>query len=240
MPLFSFSLMFVLLGGVCSLAHAQSAARLPLGAEWQSTLAQTEQLPDLERAADESLKAATTIRSGPEIVLYATWQTRTVTFRIDRRFGLYALGIELMPEAVQHAPETDDAELSDLEYRAPMRVAVVNKHGRPQGLATQWDDLDINPLPDSGWKASTVTDWSYALSWLVWENRDSRIAVGEQDVWYVSLAWLEQRRQARTFLEQHALAVQDTDLVRQAERQQRLDQARAAIPTRAAELEPLL
>ncbi len=240
MPLCSFTAMFLLLGSIFSFVHAQSAARLPLGAEWQSTLAQVEQLPDLERVADESLKAAATIRSGPEIVLYATWQERTVTFRIDRHFGLYALGIELIPEAVQHALETDDAELSDLEYRAPMRLAVVNKYGTPQGLTTQWDSLDIRSLPDADWKDSSVTDWSYALSWLVWEGQDTRIAVGEQEVWYVSQAWLEQHRQARTFLEQHPTAVQGIDLVRQAARQQRLDHARSAIPMRAAELEPVL
>ncbi len=240
MPLCSFAVIVLLLGSVFSFVYAQSAAHLPLGAEWQSTLAQVEQLPGLERAADESLKAAATIRSGPEIVLYATWQARTVTFRIDRNFGLYALGIELIPEAVQHTLEIDDAELSDLEYRAPMRLAVVNKYGRPQGLATQWDGLDISPLPNAGWKTSNVTDWSYALSWLVWKSQDTRIAVGEQEVWYVSRAWLEQRRQARTFLERQAVAVQDIDLVRQAERQQRLDHARDALPTRAAELEPLL
>ena len=163
-----------------------------------------------------------------------------MTFRIDRDFGLYALGIELVPEAIQHAIETDDAELYDLEYRAPMRLAVVNKYGEPQGLAPQWDGLDIRSLPDSGWKDSSVTDWSYALSWLVWEGQDTRIAVGEQEAWYVSQAWLEQHRQARTFLEQHPTAVQGIDLVRQAARQQRLDHARSAIPTRAAELEPLL
>lgn len=240
MPLCSFTVMFLLLGSIFSFAHAQPTADLPLGVEWQSTLTHIEQLPDLERAADESLKAAATIRSGPEIVLYATWQTRTVTFRIDRDFGLYALGIELVPEAVQHAIETDDAELYDLEHRAPVRVAVANKYGQPNGLTAQWDGLDIRPLPDAGWQQSTVIDWSYALSWLVWKSQDTRIAVGEQEVWYVSQAWLEQRRQARTFLKQHAVAVQDVDLVRQAARQQRLNRARAALPTRAAELEPFL
>ncbi len=240
MLLFSLTVVSLLLGSICSLAHAQSELRLPLGVEWQSTLAQIEQLPSLEREADGSLKAAATIRSGPEIVLYATWQERTIIFRIDRNFGLYALGIEFVPEAVQHAPETDDAELRDLEYRAPMRVAVVNKYGRPQGLTNQWDGLDVSPLPDSDWKKTSVTDWSYALSWLVWNGQATRIAVGEQEVWYVSQAQLDRRTQARALLEQRALAVQGVDLVRQAERQQRLNRARDAIPTRAEALEPLL
>ncbi len=243
-PSFLCRIVFLLLvagaGAQSTPAPAQAEPRLPLGAEWQATLAHVEQLPALERTADKSLKAAVTIRSGPEVVLYATWQTRTVLFRIDRHFGLYALGIELTPEAVQHAPETDDAVLSDLEYRAPMRLAVVNKYGPPQGLTPQWNSLDISPLPEADWKTSQVTAWSYALSWLVWAGQDTRIAVGEQEVWYVSQAWLDQRRQARTMLEQHAVAVHAGDLIRQAARQQHLNRVRAAIPTRAAELEPLL
>ncbi len=236
----SFTAMFLLLGSFPSFVYAQSTSGLPLGAEWQSTLAQIEQLPDLERTVNDNLKAAVTIRSGPEIVLSVIWQLRTVTFRVDRDFGLYALGIELVPEAVQHAVETDDAKLYELEYRAPVRLAVVNKYGKPKGLTTQWNDLDIRPLSEAGWKASNVTDWSYALSWLVWEGQDTRIAVGEQEVWYVSQDWLEQHRQARTFLQQDPTSVQGVDLVRQAARQRRLDRARAAIPKRAAALEPLL
>ena len=244
MLLFSFTVVFLMLGAGVGVqpapAHAQSELRLPLGAEWRSTLAQIEQLPSLERQADGSLKVSTTIRSGPEIVLYATWQARTITFRIDRNFGLYALGIEFVPEAVQHAPETDDSELPDLTYRAPMRLAVVNKYGRPQALTSQWDDLDASPLPDAGWKKANVIDWSYAMSWLVWRGQETRIAVGEQEVWYVSRALLNRRRRARALLEQHALTAHGVDLVRQAEHQQRLDRARGAIPTRAEALEPLL
>ena len=68
MLLCSFTVLFLLLGSILSFAHAQPTTDLPLGAEWQSTLAQAEQLPGLERAAGGDLKAAATIRSGPEIV----------------------------------------------------------------------------------------------------------------------------------------------------------------------------
>ena len=221
-------------------AHAQPEPHIPLGAIWQMTLAQTEELSSLDRQTDESLKAAATIRSGAEIVLYATWKERTITFRIDRNFGLHAIGIELVPETIQHSPTADDAELRDLQYRAPMRIAVVNKYGKPHGISRLWDALDVNALQASVWKETHVTDWFYALSWLIWEGHETRIAVGEQEVWYVSQAWLEQRRQARALLERHALTAQDSDLVRQAERQQRLDQARAAVSARAEEFEPLL
>lgn len=221
-------------------AHAQPEPHIPLSALWQMTLAQTEELSSLDRQIDGSLKAAATIRSGAEIVLYATWKERTVTFRIDRNFGLHAIGIELVPETIQHSPTAGDAELRDLQYRAPMRIAVVNKYGKPHGISRLWDALDLNALQASMWKETHVTDWFYALSWLIWEGQETRIAVGEQEVWYVSQAWLERRKQARALLERHALAAQDSDLVRQAERQQRLDRAREAIPARAEEFEPLL
>ena len=238
MYLFSVALTVFLLGSLVPPAQAQPEPRIPLDAAWHLTLEQVEQLPSLEREADGSLTVATTIRSGPEIVLYATWRERTVTFQIDRVTGLYALGIEQVPEAIQHAPETDDSELRDLQYRAPMRMAVVNKYGKPQGLTDLWNGVDVNPVLN--WKEANITDWTYALSWLVWEGQHTRIAVGEQEIWYVSKAWLEQRKHARALLEQRNLTAHGADIVRQAKRQQRLDRARDAIPERAQALEPLL
>ena len=233
-----------LFSSVIPFSHAQSTPltqpHVPLGAAWHLSLAQIEKLPSLEREKNGSLTVATTIRSGPEIVLYATWQGRTVIFRIDRTFGLHAIGIELVPEAVQHAPETDDSELRDLQYRAPMRLAVINKYGKPQGLTNLWDGLDVTPIADSDWKEANVTDWVYALSSLIWEGSTTRIAVGEQEIWYVSQSWLEQRKLAKAFLEQRAVAAQGADIVREAVRQQRLDRARNAIPARAEKFESLL
>ena len=71
----------------------------------------------------------------------------------------------------------------------------------------------MNALQASLWKDTHVTDWFYALSWLIWEGHETRIAVGEQEIWYVSQAWLEQRKQARALLKKHALAAQDSDRV---------------------------
>ena len=240
MSMLSFAVICLTIFGILPLAHAQLEPHIPLGAVWNLTLAQTEKLPALERDTDGSLKAASTVRSGAEIVLFATWRERTVTLRIDRAVGLYAVGIELVPETIQHSLTADDSELRDLEYRAPMRIAVVNKYGKPHGLSSLWEALDVNALQASLWKETHVTDWFYALSWLIWEGHETRIAVGEQEIWYVSQAWLEQRKQARALLKKHALAAQDSDLVRQAERQRRLDHARDAIPARAEEFEPLL
>ena len=240
MSILSSAVICLTLFGITPLARAQPEPQIPFGAMWNLTLAQTEKLSTLERDTRGSLKTASIIRSGEEIVLFATWRERTVTLQIDRAFGLYAIGIELVPETIQHSLAANDSRLRDLEYRAPMRMAIVNKYGKPHGICGLWEALDVNALQDSLWKKTHVADWFYTLSWLIWEGHETRIAVGEQEIWYVSQTWLGQRRQARALLEQHALTAHDSDLVRQAERQRRLDQARDAISARAEEFEPLL
>ncbi len=240
MSILSSAVICLTLFGVTPLARAQPEPYIPFGAVWNLTLAQTEKLSTLERDANGSLKTASIIRTGEETILFATWRERTVTLQIDRAFGLYAIGIELVPETIQHSLAADDSRLRDLEYRAPMRMAIVNKYGKPHGMSGLWEALDVNALQDSLWKKTHVVDWFYALSWLIWEGHETRIAVGEQEIWYVSQTWLGQRKQARSLLEQHALTAHDSDLVRLAERQQRLDQARDAISARAEEFEPSL
>jgi len=240
MSILSFAVACLTLFSISPLAHAQPEPDIPLGAVWNLTLARTEELSTLERDTNGSLKTTFIVRSSEEIVLFATWRERTVTLQIDHAFGLYAIGIELVPETIQHSLSADDSKLRDLEYRAPMRMAVVNKYGKPHGISDLWEALDVNALQGSLWKKTHVADWFYALSWLIWEGHETRIAVGEQEIWYVSQTWLGQRKQARSQLKQHALTAHDSDLVRQAERQRRIDQARDTISARAEEFEPFL
>ena len=149
MSILSFAVIYLTLFGISPLAHAQPEPHIPLGAVWNLTLAQTEKLSTLERDTNGSLKTASTVRSSEEIVLFATWRERTVTLQINRAFGLYAIGIELVPETIQHSLTADDLKLRDLEYRAPMRMAVVNKYGKPHGISGLWEALDVNALQDS-------------------------------------------------------------------------------------------
>lgn len=244
--LFRFLIAPLFLCGLSALAGAQAPPELqiPLGATWAMPFEQGQQLSGLERAADGSLKASHIIRSNSQIEFVASWQGRTVSLLFDRGFGLYAIGVEMTPWAAQHSSTVIDPEQRDLEQCAPIRLAVIRKYGTPQGVATSWESLEVLPLP-RGWHGATTfteagaIDWPYARNWLIWEGKETRLALGEQFVWYVSKAGLVAREQARQALEKEQRSVQEQDRARQAARQQQLDRARQAILAHAQDLEAL-
>ncbi len=232
--------------GLSALAGAQAPPepQIPLGATWAMPLEQGQKLSGLERATDGSLKASHIIRSNSQIEFVASWQGRTVSLLFDRGFGLYAIGVEMTPWAAQHSSTVIDPEQRDLEQCAPIRLAVIRKYGTPQGVATSWESLEVLPLP-RGWHGATTfteagaIDWPYARNWLIWEGKETRLALGEQFVWYVSKAGLVAREQARQALEKEQRSVQEQDRARQAARQQQLDRARQAVLAHAQDLEAL-
>jgi hypothetical protein len=205
---------------------------------------QVERLPDLERAPDGSLKASYTVRGSNQIELVTRWQGRAVSFLFAKDFGLYAISVEMVPQATLHSLAAADQEMLDLEQCAPIRLAVMRKYGSPQGLAASWDAAEVTPLPVNQTTAMTRSEagsiaWPYARNWLIWEGQDTRLALGEQSVWYVSQAGLVHREEAKQELEREALAVQERDMEQRAQRQQELEQARQAVPSRAEEWESL-
>ena len=129
--------LFALLCGSGALAGAQvqPEPQMPLGATWTMPIEQVQRLPDLERAPDRTLKGAYTIRANSQTELVARWQGRVVSFFFGRDFGLYAIDVEMVPQAEQHTPTAADLELQDLEQCAPIRLAVIHKYGTPHGLA---------------------------------------------------------------------------------------------------------
>jgi hypothetical protein len=240
------TIFFVLSSGPGALAGAQSQPepRIPLGAVWTLTLEQAQRLPDLERAADGTLKASYTIRSSSQIELVTRWQGRTVSLLFARDFGLYAIGVEMVPWASQHSPTAADPEVQDLEQCAPIRLAVMRKYGAPQGIAESWEATEVTPLPVTPTSPiargeTQSLHWPYARNWLVWEGKDTRLALGEQFVWYVSRAGLARREQARRALEKEGQASQERDAERRAQRQRHLGQAREEVLSRARGLESL-
>jgi hypothetical protein len=244
--LFRFVVASLFLCCLNALAGAQTPPQpqIPLGATWTMSLEQGQQLSGLERAADGSLKASHTIRSSSQIELAASWQGRTVSLLFDRGFGLYAIAVEMTPWAAQHSATVVDPEQQDLEQCAPIRLAVIRKYGTPQGVAASWESLEVLPLPTSWHGATTFTeagaiDWPYARNWLIWEGKETRLALGEQFVWYVSKAGLVAREQAQRVLEKEQRAVQEHDRAQRAERQQHLDRARQAVLAHAQDLEAL-
>jgi len=237
---------FLFLGGLSAFANAQTQPELPapLGAAWTMPLEQARRLPGLERAPNGALKASSTIRSNSQIELVARWQGRSVSLFFAQGFGLYAVGVEMTPWAVQHFQTATDAEQQDLEHCAPVRLAILQKYETPIGLAESWDTTEILPLAKARTGTPTFTetaaiDWPYARNWLIWEGPETRLALGEQFVWYLSKAGLAQRNKVRQAFEKEQQQAQGREREQHTRRQRQLNQVREAVLGRARELEPL-
>lgn len=238
--------LFLLLCGSAALADAQSQPepRIPLGATWSMTMEQAHNLAELERAPDGTLTASYTIRASSQTELVARWQGRAVSLFFARGFGLYAIGLEMVPQAQQHTASAADPELQDVEQCAPIRLAVIRKYGIPRGIAESWNAAELAPLPATSTDATTrattgAVHWPYAANWLIWEGAVTRLALGEQFVWYVSRAGRAHREQARQAVAKEGQAVGEREAERHARRRQEVDLARQGVPLRAREWESL-
>lgn len=236
----------LLLCGSAALADAQSQPepRIPLGATWSMTIEQAHNLAELERAPDGTLTASYTIRASSQTELVARWQGRAVSLFFARDFGLYAIGLEMVPQAHQHTPIAADPALQDVEQCAPIRLAVMRKYGTPRGIAESWDAAELAPLPASSVNATARAEagavhWPYAANWLIWEGAVTRLALGEQFVWYVSRAGLAHRERARQAVATEGQAAWEREAQRQAQRRQEVDLARQRVQWRAREWESL-
>ena len=235
------------LGGLhtSALAQTQPELSIPLGARWAMSMEQAQKLPALDRTAKGALKVSYTVRSNSQIELVTSWQGRLTSLYLAHGFGLYAIAVEMTPWAAQHLAAAAEPEQEDLEQCAPIRLAVLRKYGTPQGIVESWDALNVLPLPED-WKSGEtlisetgVIDWPYGRNWLVWEGDETRLALGETFVWYVSKAGLDYREKMREALEKEGLAVQAQDRVRLIKRQLQLERARQDVPSQAQELEAL-
>ncbi|MGE0680641.1 MAG: hypothetical protein AB7P69_07000 [Candidatus Binatia bacterium] len=208
------------------------------------TLKQIQDLPALERDAGKKLQKSYIIRGVSKDEFVALWQGRPISFLVSKDFGLYAVNVEMTPQAMQHTQNAADQELLDLEQWAPIRFVIMQKYGPPVGLAVTWDISEISPLSQRRGSAAvdmeeTAIQWPYARSWLVWEGAETRLALGEQSVWYSSRVGLAKRQRARKELEKELDRSLDRELARRAQRQQRLEDARDTIASRASTVESL-
>lgn len=234
---FFLSVLLHLWGFVLTPANASPEPQVPTGASWGMTLEQVQHLTELERAVDGTLQNSYLIRGVSQNELVARWNGRAVSFYLARDYGLYAINIEMTPQAVQHTQNALDPELLDLEQCAPIRLAVMQKYGAPIGIAATWDTQEITPLPPS---SSTTRDleaearqWSYARNWLLWEGQESRLALGEQSLWYIGRVGLAKREGMKLELEKERDQFLDRELERRVKRQQQVDEARDAVTSRA-------
>ena len=235
---FFLGVVWCLWGIALAQAIAGPEPQIPTGASWGMTLEQVQRLPELERAADKSLQSSYLIRGTSQNELVARWKGRAVFFHIANDFGLYAINIEMTLQTVQHTQSAADQELLDLEQCAPIRLAVMQKYGAPMGLAATWDTSEISPLPATPDSAGLEVEaqssiWPYARSWLIWEGQESRLALGEQSLWYASRVGLAKRERTKQELDKERDRSLDRELERRAKRQQQIDDAREAVTSRA-------
>lgn len=228
---------------VLARAVAGPEPQAPLSASWGMTLEQVQKVPELDHAADGSPQNSYIIRGVSQNELVARWQGRAVSFYVAKDFGLYAINIEMTPLTRHNTPIAEDQELLDLEHCAPIRLAVMQKYGQPLGIAVTWETNEIAALSASSKTALLDAElesrrWSYARNWLIWEGQESRLALGEQSLWYVSRLGLAQRERMRMELEKERDQSLERELERRTKRQQQIDEAREAVTSRAQAFAP--
>ena len=216
----------------------------PLGAAWNMSLTQIQGLAALDRSADGSLQHSHLIHANSEKELVTRWQDQIVTFLFSADFGLYAVGIETIPWTVQHTIKETDIEIRDLKYSAPVRVAVAAKYGPPDAVGVLWSAEELTPLAENrtsttSYGEASLIDWDYGRSWLIWQGHTTRLALGDQSVWYASQEGLAYRAKSERAVEQEPLDEQAKDAEKDAEREQRLQRTRQQITSQAKSLESL-
>lgn len=243
----NFLLSVLLTGAFCGLTPTWGIAgeepQIPAGALWGMTLEQIQHLPELERDTGTSPQKSYTIRGTSKDEFVALWKERPISFLVSKDFGLYAINVTMTPRALQYTQNAADQELVDLEQWAPIRLAIMQKYGSPLGLAVTWDTDEIAPpsrsrTPVTANVKEAAIQWPYARSWLVWEGTETRLALGEQSVWYASRVGLAKRQRARAELEKEQDRSLDRELARRAQRQQQLEDARETVVSRASAVEP--
>lgn len=239
-----FLLACVFLGMNTGLAPAQTPPepQPPLGAAWNMSLKQVQELDVLDRNSDGSLQHSHLIHANSQEELVTRWQDQIVTFLFGADFGLYAVGIETIPWTVQHTLKETDIEIRDMKYSAPVRVAVAAKYGPPDAVGVLWSTEELTPLAEN--RTSTISygeasliDWDYGRSWLIWQGHTTRLALGDQSVWYASQEGLAYRAKIESAHEQESQDKQAEEEKKDAERERRLQYTRQQITAQAKSLE---
>jgi len=205
------------------------------------TMEQVQQLPNLDRNAEGQLQNSYIIRGTSQDELVALWKERPISLYIDKDLGLYAINLEMTPQALQHTQNAADQELMDIEQFAPIRFAILKKYGFPLGLVITWDADEITALENSGESIDleeTALQWPYARNWLIWEGAETRLALGEQSVWYASRISLAKRQRTKSDRAREQEQALDRELTQRAKRQQQLEDARETVSSRASVIEP--
>jgi len=207
------------------------------------TAEQVRNLPELERDGHGQLQNFYVIRGISQDEFVALWKDRPISLYVAKDLGLYAINIEMMPKSLRNTLNAADQELVDTEQFAPIRLAILRKYGLPLGLAITWDAKEISSLSVSGESIAVnmeaaALQWPYARNWLIWEGAETRIALGEQSVWYASHVGLAKRQGIKSTLAKEREQTRDHEFEQRAKRQQQLENAREAVSSRASAFTP--
>jgi hypothetical protein len=116
------------------------------------TLEQARKLPELEHSATGELQHSYEIRSSSQVELVARRQGRAISFYIAHDIGLYAINIEMTPQALHIVLSGRSG--SEIEQWAP-DPSQSGKIWRADRLAP-WDSTDLpaanctNSIPKDG------------------------------------------------------------------------------------------
>lgn len=216
----------------------------PLRAAWKMSFQQVQNLAALDRNADGSLQHSHLVHANSQEELVTRWKDQIVTFLFAKNFGLYAVGIETIPWTVQHTIKETDMEIRDMTYSAPVRVAVAEKYGTPDAVGALWSAQTLTPLAENRtsttpYGKASLIDWDYGRSWLIWQGDTTRVALGDQSVWYASQDGLAYRAKIEQAVEQDPLDEQAKNAEKDAAREERLQGIRQRISSQARSLGPL-
>ncbi len=81
--------------------------------------------------------------------------------------------------------------------------------------------------------------WPYARNWLIWEGQETRLALGEQSIWYASRLGLAKQERSKKEREEEQNTALSRTLDQRAQRQRKIEDAREALPSRARSIEAL-
>ena len=222
-------------------SFAGEEPRIPAGVSWGITLEQVQRLAGLDRNEEGTPRHGYVIRGATRDEFVALWQDRLISFYIAKDIGLYAINIDMTPQSIRHTQAVADQELTDIAWYAPIRLAILQKYGPPSGIVQTWDADELTPLSLAENAEMTTMEtvairWPYARNWLVWEGAETRLALGEQSIWYASQLGLLKRQRQRKDNDEEQERSAERELTRQMNRQQQLEAARAAVPSQAETL----
>jgi len=222
-----------------STTFVEKEPQIPAGASWGITIEQVRRLTGLDLPLADRSHDSYVIQSATQYEFVAVWQDLPISFYVAKDIGLYAINIEMIPNSIRHTEAITDQEMIDIEHCAPIRFAILQKYGIPSSIAPNWEGEEFLPFPSPDKTTrkqlqQTAVQWPYARNWLIWEGTATRLALGDQSIWYMSQVGMKKKLQRKKTLIREQEQAIDNELTRRLNRQHEIEAARATVPERAS------